>query len=81
MIVRRLRAKRNWSQEQLADFSGLSVRTIQRVENGQKASLETLKCIAAVFEVEVSTLTEGITVIDKNSEDWQRLPWWFKGNL
>lgn len=81
MIVRRLRAKRNWSQEQLADFSGLSVRTIQRVEKGQKASIETLKSIASVFEVDISTLTEEIVVINKDSEDWKGLPLWFRFNV
>lgn len=81
MIVRKLRSKQSWSQEQLADFCGLNVRTIQRVESGQKASTETLKCIASVFEVDISTLTEEITVIDKNSENWKQLPWWYRFNM
>jgi hypothetical protein len=57
------------------------VRTIQRVENGNKASLETLKSLASVFEVDISTLTEEITVIDKESDDWKSLPWWFRANM
>jgi transcriptional regulator with XRE-family HTH domain len=73
--------KRSWSQEQLADFSGLNVRTIQRVESGQKASLETLKCLASVFEVDIDTLTEEITVIDKEAETWKELPWLFRVNM
>ena len=81
MIVRKLRAKKSWSQEQLADFCGLNVRTIQRVESGQKASIETLKCIASVFEVDISTLTKEIIVIDKKSETWKQLPWWFRFNM
>ena len=43
MTVRKLRLKRAWSQEQLAQFSGLNIRTIQRIERGQKAGLESLK--------------------------------------
>lgn len=81
MIVKKLRNKNGWSQEQLAEFSGLNVRTIQRVESGQKASIETLKCLASVFEVEISRLTEEITVIDKESEEWKNLPWWFRANM
>jgi transcriptional regulator with XRE-family HTH domain len=81
MIVKRLRDKKNWSQEQLAEFSGLNVRTIQRVESGQKASLETLKSLASVFEVDISKLTEEITVIDKESEQWKNFPWWFRANM
>lgn len=81
MIVKKLRDKNGWSQEQLAEYSGLNVRTIQRVESGQKASIETLKCLASVFEVDISKLTEEITVIDKESEKWQKLPWWFRANM
>ena len=56
MTVRKLRLKRAWSQEQLAQFSGLNIRTIQRIERGQKAGLESLKSLAAVFEVELDEL-------------------------
>ena len=56
MIVRTLRLERGWSQEQLAQMSGLNIRTIQRIESGQKAGLESLKSLAAVFEVELSQL-------------------------
>ena len=58
MIVKKLRTEKNWSQEQVATFSGLSIRTIQRVESGQSASLETLKSLASVFEVDILKLTE-----------------------
>ena len=51
MIVRKLRIQRAWSQQQLAEFSGLNIRTIQRIERGQSASLESRKALAAVFEV------------------------------
>ena len=34
MLIQKLRLKRGWSQQQLADASGLSVRTIQRIETG-----------------------------------------------
>ncbi len=36
MILRKLRKDRKLSQEQLAIMSGLSVRTIQRIENGNR---------------------------------------------
>ncbi|NVJ65134.1 MAG: helix-turn-helix transcriptional regulator [Gammaproteobacteria bacterium] len=81
MIVKRLRQKNNWSQEQLATLSGLSIRTIQRVESGQSASLETLKSLASVFETDISKLTEEITVIDKKSEKWKSQPWWIRINF
>ena len=56
MLIQKLRLKRGWSQQQLAEAAGLSTRTIQRVEAGHPASVETLKSIAAVFEVDFSTL-------------------------
>jgi transcriptional regulator with XRE-family HTH domain len=58
MIVQKLRLQRGWSQEQLAELSGLSVRTVQRIERGNVASMESLKALDAVFEVDFSTLKE-----------------------
>lgn len=57
MSIRTLRLQRGWSQEQLSLLSGLSVRTIQRIERGQNPSLESLKSLAAVFEVELKELS------------------------
>ena len=58
MVIQKLRLQRGWSQQQLADLSGLSVRTIQRIEQGQVASTVSLKSLAAVFEIDFSTLQE-----------------------
>ncbi|MEM1412420.1 MAG: 2TM domain-containing protein [Pseudomonadota bacterium] len=52
------RKEKGWSQELLAEQAGLSARTVQRIEAGHTASLESLKCLAAVFETSVSTLME-----------------------
>lgn len=57
MLVQKLRLQRGWSQSQLAELSGLSTRTIQRIERGQAASTETLKSLASVFEIDFSQLT------------------------
>ncbi len=45
--VREYRLARAWSQEQLAEMAGLSTRTVQRIENGEQPSLETLSALAA----------------------------------
>ena len=58
MLIQKLRLQRGWSQQQLADLSGLSVRTVQRIEQGQVASTDSLKSLAAVFEIDFSTLQE-----------------------
>ena len=57
MLIRKLRLEKGWSQETLAEVSGLSVRTVQRLERGGNASLESLSALAAVFEVDVATLS------------------------
>jgi transcriptional regulator with XRE-family HTH domain len=67
MLIQKLRLQRAWSQEQLAEVSGLSVRTIQRLERGQTASLESLKALASVFETDLSTLKE--STMDKSPPD------------
>jgi len=57
MNLQKMRLDKGWSQEQLADIAGLSVRTIQRLEKGKPAGLESLKCLAAVLETDIKTLT------------------------
>lgn len=58
MSVRKLRLEKSWSQEQLAEICDLSVRTIQRIERGQKPSLESLKSLAAAFDTDVTYITK-----------------------
>lgn len=55
-ILIALRKSRNWSQEELALTSGLSARTIQRIENEAEASHETKRAIAVAFGVAASDL-------------------------
>ena len=50
------RKKRAWSQQHLAEVSALSLRTIQRVENNGSGSLETIKALAASFELSANIL-------------------------
>ena len=54
MIVRKLRLQRGWSQDHLSQLSGLSIRTIQRIERGQSPSLDSQQALAAVFEIDIS---------------------------
>jgi transcriptional regulator with XRE-family HTH domain len=68
MIVKKLRLQKCWSQEQLSQFSGLSVRTIQRIERGQQASLESLKSLAAVFQVNLNDIQMANTMDTSTSQ-------------
>ena len=58
MLIQKMRLQHGWSQQQLAEASGLSTRTVQRIEAGHPASTESLKSLAAVFGVEWSTLNQ-----------------------
>lgn len=50
LFIRTLRETRQWSQEQLAEISRLSVRTIQRVEKTGAASLDTRRALTSAFD-------------------------------
>ncbi|AOE49447.1 helix-turn-helix domain-containing protein [Kangiella sediminilitoris] len=81
MVIKKLREQKQWSQEQLSILSGISIRTIQRIESGNRASLESLKALASVFETNIETLQKEIIVIDKTTEDWKSKPWWYRINM
>jgi len=55
--IKRWREDRSWSQDHLAEAAGLSLRTIQRIENGEGASRESVMALAAAFNVDVISLT------------------------
>ena len=65
--IKRLRIKHSWSQEKLAAASGLSLRTIQRIENDGVCSLESKQAIAATLQVDTSTI--GVESITKEFND------------
>ena len=67
MGIQERRLEHGWSQEDLALHTGLSVRTIQRIETGKRASLESLKSLAAVFETTVSELVEDQNMTRQNT--------------
>lgn len=55
-LVKKLRTAKNWSQEQLSEKAGLSLRTIQRLENGDNASIESVRALAEVFDIDPNEL-------------------------
>lgn len=63
--IRELRLQRAWSQEQLAEIAGISARTVQRLEQGQTAALETLKALAAAFDMPIDRLRGGSAPLAK----------------
>ena len=67
--VKKFRLQKCSSQEQLAEMTGLSVRTIQRLEKGQPASMESLKALASVFEIDLSELQEHSMISQSQSSE------------
>jgi transcriptional regulator with XRE-family HTH domain len=63
-----LRGAKHWSQDELATAAGLSIRTIQRAEREGAASLQTIKAIAAVFQVDANVLLPPATSSDSSAE-------------
>lgn len=57
-LIRTLRGERSWSQDQLASISGLSLRTIQRIEKQGTCSLDSKKALASAFDLDVVNLEQ-----------------------
>ena len=51
-----MRTQRAWSQQQLADIAGVSLRTIQRAEKSGRTSADSLQAVASAFNVTPDTL-------------------------
>ncbi|MCI1831973.1 MAG: helix-turn-helix domain-containing protein [Bifidobacterium sp.] len=60
-----LRKRRGWTQERLASESGVTTRTIQRIEAGSGANLQTLSLLAGALEVDVQDLFSTLDDADK----------------
>lgn len=70
--IKQLRLSKNLSQEQLAEKAKVSVRTIQRMEAGGDASIETLNLVAGALGVPVKELFDDLTDQEnkiKNAEE------------
>ena len=66
-LIKKLRSERCWSQEQLSLVSGLSLRTIQRVENEGNCSLDSKKAIASAFDIHPLSLNAAHSIaLSKN---------------
>lgn len=78
--IKKMRLERHWSQDQLSEMIGLSIRTIQRIENGENAGLESLKSLASVFDVNItdSNKTQEMEQIRKEEEYVQNVKGFYK---
>jgi transcriptional regulator with XRE-family HTH domain len=77
MSIKTLRERKALSQEQLAEVSGLSLRTIQRVEAGHRVSFASLRALAAIFDVDVDSLERELYAMSKSTDGtFVEIPLW-----
>lgn len=70
-LLKKLRTEKAWSQDELAIASGLSLRTIQRIEKDGNAALESKKALASAFDIKARDLDfdeNSSAIADDNSD-------------
>lgn len=68
--IRSLRKSKDWSQEVLAEHSGLSYKFIGEIERGTvNPSLDTLLSISSALEVEIATLFSSAPLLILTGKD------------
>lgn len=71
--IKFFRELRQWSQEQLAEISGLTTRTIQRVEKGEASSSDTRRALARAFGLEdIDVFNKPISIPDAEEQKAQQ---------
>ena len=78
MFIRLLRQRKCLSQEQLAELSGLSLRTIQRAEGGHRVGYASMRALAAAFDIDVDTLELEMYAVNGNARNYRELPLWIR---
>jgi uncharacterized Tic20 family protein/DNA-binding XRE family transcriptional regulator len=74
--LRQQRRRKGWTQEQLAERSRVTVRTIQRIENAQvEPQLQTLALLAGALELDVQQLSPTPVAEEENSGEGADLKW------
>ena len=57
--IKQLRLNNHWTQGQLADAVGYSVRNLRRIESGETISIDTVNAVADVFKVSAIDILNG----------------------
>ena len=78
MLIRKLRQDKDFSQEQLAEATHLSLRTIQRVEAGHRVSYSSLRALAATFEINVDSLERELYAMNTSKDEYIEKPLWIR---
>ena len=57
--IKQLRLNNHWTQWQLADAVGYSVRNLRRIESGETISIDTINAVADAFHVSAIDILSG----------------------
>ena len=78
MNLRFLREQKLLSQERLAEMSGLSLRTIQRLEAGHRVSYASLRALSVTLEINVDSLERELYARNKSTDYFVEIPRWVR---
>ncbi len=81
MLIRKLRVDRGLSQEQLAEATCLSLRTIQRVEAGHRVGYASLRALATTFDINVDSLERELYAMNTAQDEYIEKPLWVRLTL
>ena len=66
------------SQERVAEMSGLSLRTVQRLETGHRVSYASLRALAAAFNTDVDLLERELYAVNQPTDEFIEIPRWVR---
>jgi len=75
---RSIREQKFLSQEKAAELSGLSLRTIQRLDAGHRVSYASLRALAASLEMDVDRLERELYAVKTSTADFVEIPRWVR---
>lgn len=80
MSFKSLREKQFLSQERVAEMTGLSLRTVQRLEAGHRVSYASLRALAVTFRIDVDVLERQLYAAPSTSAraEFVELPRWVR---
>ena len=64
LLLRTARLRRGWTQQQLADFAGLSLSTVERAEKGESIRVDCIQRLSECLSKTPEAL--GLLKIDEN---------------
>lgn len=79
MSFKTLREKHLLSQEKLSEISGLSLRTVQRLDAGHRVSFASLRVLAVALKMDVDVLERELYAMKTTTgEDYVEVPRWVR---